>query len=97
VDHSAIGAPAVPIEIKQKIRNNFKNTIILCGGFTKETAEAAIESGLTNAAGFGRPFINNPDLVERFKKDQPISHDLNMELFYTPGEHGYTDFAVYGA
>ncbi|MGN6646182.1 MAG: alkene reductase [Cytophaga sp.] len=97
VDHSAIGAPAVPIEIKQKIRNNFKNTIILCGGFTKETAEAAIESGLTNATGFGRPFINNPDLVERFKKDQPISHDLNMELFYTPGEHGYTDFAVYGA
>ena len=43
VDHSAMGAPAVPIGIKQQIRKNFTNTIILCGGFTKETAEQVLE------------------------------------------------------
>lgn len=97
VDHSAMGAPAVPIEIKQKIRSNFKNTIITCGGFAKDTAEAAIESGLTNAAAFGRPFINNPDLVERFKKDEPLSQDLKMDLFYMADEKGYTDYSTYHA
>jgi len=97
VDHSAMGAPAVPVEIKQKIRSNFKNTIITCGGFAKDTAEAAIESGLTNAAAFGRPFINNPDLVERFKKDEPLSQDLKMDLFYMADEKGYTDYSTYHA
>jgi N-ethylmaleimide reductase len=92
VDHSAIGAPAVPVEIKQKIRNNFKNTIIICGGFTKETAEAMLESGLANVTAFGRPFINNPDLVNRFKNNEELSQDLKMDLFYTPGELGYTDY-----
>jgi N-ethylmaleimide reductase len=95
VDHSAMGAPAVPLEIKKLIRHNFKNTLILCGGFDKESAEEAIESGLTDLVAFGRPFINNPDLVERFKNDWPLSQDLNMDLFYTADEKGYTDYPVY--
>lgn len=95
VDHSAMGAPPVPLEIKKVIRNNFKNTIILCGGFDKETAEAAIENGLTDLVAFGRPFINNPDLVERFENNWPLSQDLNMDLFYTADEKGYTDYPFY--
>lgn len=95
VDHSAMGAPPVPLEIKKVIRNNFKNTIILCGGFNKESAETAIESGLTDLVAFGRPFINNPDLVERFKNNWPLSQDLNMDLFYTADEKGYTDYPFY--
>jgi len=95
VDHSAMGAPPVPLEIKKVIRNNFKNTIILCGGFDKETAETAIESGLADLAAFGRPFINNPDLVERFENNWPLSQDLNMDLFYTADEKGYTDYPFY--
>jgi N-ethylmaleimide reductase len=95
VDHSAMGAPAVPLEIKKVIRNNFKNTIILCGGFDKESAESAIESGLTDLVAFGRPFINNPDLVNRFENNWPLSQDLNMDLFYTADEKGYTDYPFY--
>jgi len=95
VDHSAMGAPPVPLEIKKVIRNNFKNTIILCGGFNKESAETAIENGLTDLVAFGRPFINNPDLVERFKNNLPLSQDLNMDLFYTADEKGYTDYPFY--
>jgi len=95
VDHSAMGAPAVPLEIKKAIRNNFKNTIILCGGFDKEKAEAAIESGLCDLAAFGRPFINNPDLVERLKHNWPLSQELHMDLFYGADEKGYTDYPTH--
>jgi len=92
VDHSAMGAPKVPVEIKQLIRSNFKNTIILCGGFDKETAEANLESGLADLIAFGRPFINNPDLVDRLKNNTPLSTTLHMDLFYAADEKGYTDY-----
>jgi N-ethylmaleimide reductase len=97
VDHSAMGAPAVPLEIKQAIRSIFKNTIILAGGYDKDKAEADLESGLGDLIAFGRPFINNPDLVERGKKNWPLSTDLHMDLFYSPGEKGYTDYPAYSA
>lgn len=95
VDHSAMGAPPVPLEIKKTIRENFKNTIIQCGGFNKETAEEAIESGLTDLTAFGRPFINNPDLVDRIKNNWPLSQDLDMDLFYSADKKGYTDYPFY--
>lgn len=95
VDHTAMGSPAVPVEIKQTIRADFKNSIILSGGYDKERAETDLVSGLGDLVAFGRPFINNPDLVERFKNNWPLSKDLNMELFYTADEKGYTDYPVY--
>ena len=92
VDHSAMGAPTVPIEIKKLIRKNFKNTLIICGGYDKDSAEADIESGLCDLVGFGRPFINNPDLVERLEFNQELSQNLKTDLFYTADEKGYTDY-----
>ena len=97
VDHSAMGAPAVPMDLKKLIRNNFKNTIILSGGYDKQRAEADIQKGLGDLVAFGRPFINNPDLVARFKNNWPLSQDLHMDLFYTADEKGYTDYPLYGA
>jgi N-ethylmaleimide reductase len=97
VDHSAMGAPAVPLELKKQIRSNFKNTIILSGGYDKEHAEADIQSGLGNLVGFGRPFINNPDLVERMQNNWPLADALNMDQFYTADEKGYTDYPAYQA
>jgi N-ethylmaleimide reductase len=95
VDHSAMGAPVVPLEIKKSIRALFKNALILCGGFDAEKAEADIESGLCDLVAFGRPFINNPDLVERLKQKWPLSADLHMDLFYTADEKGYTDYPAF--
>jgi N-ethylmaleimide reductase len=95
VDHSAMGAPAVPIEIKKLIRKNFKNTIILCGGYDKERAVADIEIGLADLIAFGRPFINNPDLVERMANNWPLSDKLQMDQFYSADEKGYTDYPIY--
>ena len=95
VDHSAMGAPAVPLEIKKLIRKNFKQSIILCGGYDKQRAEEDVESGLANLIAFGRPFINNPDLVERMANDWPLSQELKMDLFYSADEKGYTDYPLY--
>ena len=95
VDHSALGAPAVPVEIKKAVRDNFKNTIILAGGYSIDNAEADVESGLGDLVAIGRPFINNPDLVQRFANSWQLSQDLKMDFFYAGGETGYTDYPVY--
>lgn len=92
VDHSFMGAPTVPIEIKKLIRKNFKNTLIICGGYDKDSAERDIEIGLCDLVGFGRPFINNPDLVQRMENNEELSQSLNMDLFYSADEKGYTDY-----
>ncbi len=95
VDHSAMGAPAVPAEWKKMVRATFKNTVILSGGYDAERAETDLASGLGDLVAFGRPFINNPDLASRFKNGQALSGDLKMDLFYTPGAEGYTDYPVF--
>lgn len=97
VDHSAQGAPEVPMEIKKLIRNIFENIIILSGGYVKERAEIDIQNRLGDLVAFGRPFINNPDLVERLKNNWALSQYLHIDLFYTADEHGYTDYPPYKA
>ncbi len=95
VDHSALGAPAVPLSIKQTIRSAFSNTIILAGGYDKDKAAADLHSGLGDLVAIGRPFINNPDLVERYLNDWPLNTNLNMDQFYTADEKGYTDYPTH--
>ncbi len=96
VDHSAMGAPAVPAAIKQTIRDEFKGSLILAGGYDLDRAEADLEKGAADLIGFGRPFINNPDLVERFEKHYPLSQELKMDLFYSAAKEGYCDYPAYG-
>lgn len=91
LDHSAMGAPAVPAALKTKLRSLFKGIFILAGGFTGETAKQSLATGQADLIGFGRPFISNPDLVARFEKNSELSAP-DMGTFYTPGEAGYTDY-----
>jgi N-ethylmaleimide reductase len=95
VDHSRMGAPEVPIEVKRTIRDRFHGTIILSGGYTMESAENELRGELADLIAFGRPFINNPDLVARFVHGWPISTELDVKAFYSPGEKGYTDYPAY--
>jgi N-ethylmaleimide reductase len=95
VDHSAMGAPLVPMALKKLIRITFKKALILSGGYDKERADADIEDGLGDLIAFGRPFISNPDLVERLKNNWPLSQDPKMDLFYSADEKGYTDYPIY--
>ena len=97
VDHSSMGTLKLPFEIKIIMRKYFKNTMILSGGYDKERAEMDIEGGMANLIAFGRPFINNPDLVERLKNNLPFSTNLKTDLYYTADEKGYTDYPVYNS
>ena len=90
-----MGAPEVPRGIKEIIRSEFKNTLILSGGFDLESAEAELEKGIADLVAFGKPFINNPDYVERLKNGYPLNTVLNMEAFYTADEKGYTDYPFF--
>ena len=91
VDHSSMGAPEVPLAIKQAIREKFKNCLILSGGYNKDTAEKDLQGGLADLIAFGKPFISNPDLVHRFENGSPLAKP-DFSTFYTAGEKGYTDY-----
>ena len=73
----------------------FSGPLIGNCGYTKETAEAAIASGHADLIAFGRPYISNPDLVERFANGWPLSPSAEMSTWYTPSDTGYTDFPSY--
>jgi len=81
-----------------EFRKVFRGPIMGNCGYTKETAEAAIDAGNADLISFGRPFISNPDLVERFKNDWPLAEPAPMSDWYSPiGAKGYTDFPAYAA
>jgi N-ethylmaleimide reductase len=69
--------------------------LITAGGFTGETADAAISAGHADAIAFGRIFISNPDLPRRLQLGLPLT-PYNRATFYGGEEIGYTDYPVYG-
>ena len=91
VDHSAMGAPPVPADFKKKLRSAFARTFIAVGGFDAQSAEKVLQAKDADLIAFGRPFISNPDLVERMKAGAALNAP-DMDTFYTPGEKGYTDY-----
>jgi N-ethylmaleimide reductase len=91
VDHSAMGAPEVPVSIKKSFRRVFTGTLILSGGYNAQSAEQDLEADRCDLVAFGRPFIANPDLVERWQRNAPLNQP-DMSTFYSPGQKGYTDY-----
>jgi N-ethylmaleimide reductase len=55
------------------LRRHYDGTLIACGGFTPETAAAALTDDRCDLTAIGRPFIANPDLVERIRAGEPIT------------------------
>lgn len=96
LDHSALGAPPVPAEFKFRLRVAFHGLFILAGGFDRAAAEGALKAGHADLIAFARPFIANPDLVERMQR-QAALNPLDMATFYTPGPRGYTDYPALAA
>ncbi|MFC5285147.1 alkene reductase [Pedobacter alpinus] len=91
LDHSAMGSTPLPQNVLENIRENYEGTLILCGNFDKESAEKALEENTADLIAFGKTYIANPDLEERFKADAKLNQP-DMDTFYTPGEKGYTDY-----
>ncbi|NTW62868.1 MAG: alkene reductase [Chlorobiaceae bacterium] len=90
-DHSSMGAPQVPDSIKATFRNAFKGTLILSGGYDAERAESDLAGSKCDLIAVGRPFLANPDLVERWKTGAALNTP-DVDTFYTPGPKGYTDY-----
>ena len=91
VDHSSMGAPAVPQSIKDTFRKEFKGALILSGGYDAARAEADLAAGKADLIAFGRPFLANPDLIKRWQSGAALNAP-DPNTFYTPGPKGYTDY-----
>jgi N-ethylmaleimide reductase len=75
-------------------RAMWSSKLISAGGFTGESADAAIAAGHADAIAFGRIFISNPDLPQRLQHGYPLT-PYNRATFYGGGEKGYTDYPVH--
>ncbi len=91
VDHSPMGAPAVPDTIKAVFRKTFKGALILSGGYDAARAESDLAAGKCDLVAFGRPFLANPDLVARMKAGAALNAP-DANTFYTGDAKGYTDY-----
>ncbi|WP_298736595.1 alkene reductase [uncultured Chitinophaga sp.] len=89
----ANGRSSIPAEYIQNLRKRFPNLLILAGGYSADSAAAALQAGLADMIAFGKPFIANPDLVERFKRNAPLA-DPDPSTFYWGGDKGYIDYPV---
>jgi N-ethylmaleimide reductase len=93
IDHSGAGAPPVKPLVKKLIRDNFSNTVILSGGYDAQKAEDDLRENKGNLIAFGKPFISNPDFVNRLKNGFEILKP-DFTTFYTAGVKGYLDYPV---
>jgi N-ethylmaleimide reductase len=82
---------SVPPSVAGMFREFFKGPLIASGGFTRETAEAALRAGTSDAIAFGRAFIANPDLPHRLAVGASLN-PYDRSTFYGGAETGYTDY-----
>ena len=82
-----------------EFRAEFKGTLMGNCGYTKEKAEEAIRRDDSDLISFGRPYISNPDLADRFVNGWPLNPPADPAVWYSfsLGATGYTDFPRYGA
>jgi len=80
-----------------EFRGVFRGPLMGNCGYTQESAEAALQNGYADLISFGRPYLSNPDLVERFANGWPLNPEAEMKLWYSFDAHGYTDFPRYKA
>jgi len=78
------------------IKRIFGGPLVADEGLTQESASALLAAGEADAAAFGKLFIANPDLVQRFALGAPLNAPI-PETFYADGNTGYTDYPLLGA
>ena len=93
--HVVEGATGGPRDVSpfdyDALRQRFKNTWIGNNGYDLALASTQLAQGKAELFAFGRPFISNPDLVERLKTGAPLV-PINPETLYGGGAQGYTDY-----
>lgn len=79
----------------EEVRPLFDQLLVANCGYTRNSGEQAIREGWTDLVAYGRPYIANPDLPERFANDWPLAPWDDMSRWYTPGPEGYTDYPAF--
>ena len=82
---------AGPNRIGPELKKIFGGTYIANEGFTRETAQAALDAGDADAIAFGKQFLANPDLPRRFAENAALNA-ADPNTFYASGKQGYTDY-----
>jgi 2,4-dienoyl-CoA reductase-like NADH-dependent reductase (Old Yellow Enzyme family) len=88
------GRTDVP-KLSPQIREVFTGALVLNQDYSVEAGRRDVDSGLADAVAWGRAFIANPDLPERFRAGAALNKD-NAKTWYTPGPEGYTDYPALG-
>jgi len=84
--------PASPNHSMLKVlREKLHGPLVINGGYSLETGNAALAAGLADLVSFGVPFLANPDLAERFAEGVPLNTP-DQSTFYSGGERGYIDY-----
>ena len=86
------GATDVPQQ-DALMRSIFTGPLVLNSDYTPEQAQIDVATGRADAIAFGRPFISNPDLVERIRIGAALAPNLDVpKSWYAPGPDGYSDY-----
>jgi N-ethylmaleimide reductase len=97
--HVVEGATGGPRDIAPfdygSLRKRFKGAYIANNGYDFELATKVLAADAADLIAFGKPFISNPDLVERLKAGAPLNA-FDKATFYGGGAKGYTDYPALG-
>ncbi len=81
------------VALAKVAREHFSGPLFVNGSYDLKAARAAVAKGSADAVVFGKLFVSNPDLVQRFAHGTPLNK-AHSATFYTPGAVGYTDYPV---
>ncbi|MEX6686437.1 alkene reductase [Danxiaibacter flavus] len=94
MDQKSRGSFALPEGFMSRFKSWYKGIVILAGGMDKKKSDEYLSAGIIDLAGFGEPFIANPDLADRLRNDWPLTPP-ERHLHYGGAEHGYTDYPLH--
>jgi N-ethylmaleimide reductase len=77
-------------------RRHFQGALMSNGSYQRESGESTVARGTADAIVYGRPYIANPDLVERFAK-QAALNEVSYDRLYGGGPDGYSDYPALAA
>ena len=91
--------PLIPVDdfpqylqsVTPHFRKIYRGTIITNGDYDREKGNGAIENNEADLVSYGKLFLANPDLPERFAANAPLN-DPDPDTFYGGGEQGYIDY-----
>lgn len=77
------------------LRAGFDGPWMVNNGYTRAMAIDAVANGRADLVSFGRPFLANPDLVDRLQRDAALNPMMDASTVYGGGAHGYTDYPTF--